>query len=216
MKRKAPDLAQASEPREWVGGRVKLPIYIAEPTPYRPDMVLWLELPSGQVVFAKMIDPADPPVDFVESFREAVSTPLAGPAREPHTVRVGDPDLADALRQVLPQAAVEVGPTPELDQFVRMMAEEMPDSMEAEEPSYFAGGRVDSQTVEKLFKATELLHTMAPWEVIADEDVLRVDIPALGVDGGCLSVIGALKKSCSRPPYLLRKATPRLTHPLLT
>jgi hypothetical protein len=40
-----------------------------------------------------------------------------------------------------------------------------------------------------------LLFTIAPWKVADDDQVLRVDIPQLGVEGACLSIIGALGES---------------------
>ena len=43
-----------------------------------------------------------------------------------------------------------------------------------------------------LFRVAKLLFGIAPWRFIDDSQVVRVDIPKLGVDGACLSVIGAL------------------------
>jgi hypothetical protein len=40
-----------------------------------------------------------------------------------------------------------------------------------------------------------MLYRLAPWKTVGDDRVLRVDIPAFGVHGGCLSVIGELGES---------------------
>ena len=61
---------------------------------------------------------------------------------------------------------------------------------ESYDASYFAGGRVSAEAIEKLFTACGFLFEVKPWSVARDQQVLRMDIPALDVDGACLSVIG--------------------------
>jgi len=58
--------------------------------------------------------------------------------------------------------------------------------------SWLQGGRIRSDTVEELFGAARMLHVLAPWKVANDGQVLRMDIPTLGVDGACLSIIGKM------------------------
>ena len=58
--------------------------------------------------------------------------------------------------------------------------------------SWLQGGRIRSDTVEELFGVARMLHVLAPWKVAHDGQVLRMDIPALGVDGACLSIIGKM------------------------
>jgi hypothetical protein len=43
-----------------------------------------------------------------------------------------------------------------------------------------------------LFRRAEFLWHVAPWKDAHDDQVLRVDVPALGVEGACLSILGAL------------------------
>ena len=64
-----------------------------------------------------------------------------------------------------------------------------------EEASYLEAGRVSPAVVGELFSAAELLHHAAPWKVANDSQVLRLDIPEFGVDGACVSIIGALGES---------------------
>ncbi len=179
---------------EWVGDRVQGPFYVMEPAPYRPEMVLWLELPEELVVGHKLIDPTGPPVAFGETLREAMASPLAGPPRRPRRIRVADARLAAEVRAAAPSIEVVVAPTPEIDQFVRFMAESMPGGDDAG-PSYFERGRIAAQAIEELFRSAELLFRLGPWKTAGDTQVLRMDVPALGVEGACVSIIGALGES---------------------
>ena len=83
-----------------------------------------------------------------------------------------------------------LAPTPALDELIEMMPTEIPAG--DEEASYFEGGRVSPEAVAKLFSAARLLFGLEPWKMAHDGQVLRMDIPALGVDGACVSIIGAL------------------------
>ena len=67
--------------------------------------------------------------------------------------------------------------------------------------SYFAGGRVSAEAIEKLFIACRFLFEVKPWTVAHDQQVLRMDIPVLGVHGACLSVIG--QRDAESPGVLL-------------
>jgi hypothetical protein len=49
--------------------------------------------------------------------------------------------------------------------------------------------------VGALFEAARLLYSVAPWKTASDDQILRMDIPQLGVEGACLSIIGALGQS---------------------
>ena len=45
------------ERHEWVGGIRRLPFYVLEPEPFRPEILIWLELPGGFVVAARTLNP---------------------------------------------------------------------------------------------------------------------------------------------------------------
>lgn len=95
--------------------------------------------------------------------------------------------LADELRASHPGLEVTVAPTPELEAILAAMARDM----EPEE-SYLEAGSVPADAVERLFRGAELLWRIAPWAVADDDQLLRVDVPALGIEGACLSIVGAL------------------------
>jgi hypothetical protein len=62
---------------------------------------------------------------------------------------------------------------------------------EGEEPSYLEEGRIRPALVEHLFRCAARLYRAAPWSVAASDQLLRLDIPALGVEGACVSINGS-------------------------
>ena len=63
------------------------------------------------------------------------------------------------------------------------------------EHSDLAQGRFSTAVVEKLFTASRYLFAVKPWTFVKADQVLRMDIPTLGIDGACLSIIGQLGES---------------------
>ncbi|MFH1278122.1 MAG: SEC-C metal-binding domain-containing protein [Candidatus Eisenbacteria bacterium] len=179
---------------EWVGGRFAAPFFVTEGGPYRPEIVLWLELPEGFIVGVSLGDPKAPEVPFAETLRQAMNAPAAGRPRRPRRVRVENEELAAELREAFPEIPVTTAPTPELAEVMEDFARFGPGAGE-EKASYFEGGRVSPEAVQDLFRAGRALHALAPWKSAEDHQVLRVDIPALDVHGWCLSIIGALGES---------------------
>ena len=189
----------------WVGGRVVSPFYITEGIPYRPELILWLEMPDAIAVSFHLSKPQEAPISFGASLLQAIEAPMMGPPRRPGTVRVSDARLAAEVRQVLPGVRIVEAPTPEIDELFEQMSRSglAGDSEEggageidgAIEPSYFEDGRVGIEAVEHLFHSARVLYRMAPWKVASDSQLLRVDIPAYDVEGACLSIIGALGES---------------------
>ena len=88
---------------------------------------------------------------------------------------------------------VTVAPTPELDALFDQVIASIQD--ESDEASYLEDGRVSADAIEKLFTAGRFLFEIKPWTFAYDSQVLRMDIPALGVDGACVYVIGKLEES---------------------
>ena len=165
-----------------------------EGTPFYPELILWLELPKDAVVYTHLQNPDAPDVSFKDSLMAAMESPLVGPPRKPGRIRVADRSLADAVQSVLPEAAVVVGPTPELDHFVNMMTQKMSAGDETE-LSYLEGGSVSEKTVAEFFQAAETLYRVAPWKKMTEVQPVRVDIPALDVREACFSVAGSMGES---------------------
>lgn len=195
-RRKSPSRAPTRPVREWVGGKCRLPAYVDAEQPFRPEIILWLELPDDLVVGSVLLGPDEPALSFSDSFAQARANPLAGPPRKPRRVRVGDPILAAEIIATHPGLNVVIAPTPEIDTFVRAMAEQFSDDdHDFVDTSYLSGGLVSPAVVEALFLAARRLYQAAPWKVMDDGQVLRLDIPRYDVDGACVSVIGALDES---------------------
>jgi hypothetical protein len=163
--------------------------------PYRAQIALWLELPQGLILGQEVTDPADAPGALARALAASLAQPLVGSPRWPQRVRVADETLAAEVRTVIgDRIPIRVAPTPELDALVDSMLEAMPGEPEQEE-SYLDGGRISPEAVAELFRAAEYLYRVAPWRVATDDQVVRVDIPELGIAGACLSIIGALGES---------------------
>jgi hypothetical protein len=181
--------------REWIGGRVSPPFFIEHLSePYRAELVIWMELPSGLVVGQQLLRPEEAQGATARVLRAAMKRPAAGPPRRPDRIRVRDASLADEVRAAIGDAVpIEIAPTPELDGFVGLLVESMPRGDVDE--SYLERGRIAPETVKSLFAAAEVLYRIAPWKFVTDDQVLRMDIPALGVERACLCIIGALGQS---------------------
>ena len=114
---------------------------------------------------------------------------------KPDAIRIADHDLADEVRaEVAGTIPVTVAPTPELNELFQILIASMPAPSE-DEPSYFAHGRISPNAVDMLFTASGFLFAITPWSLADDNQILRMNIPALGIDGACLSVIGQLGQS---------------------
>jgi SEC-C motif len=162
---------------------------VTEGEPYRPELIIWMDLPDGTVVGHHLQDPKAP-IAFGATLATAMQRPLVGPPRRPARVRVATRELAESVRQVLgDDVEIVVAPTPELDAVLEAMKHAPRDDRPDE--SYLEEGRVSVDTVADLFGAAELVYRMAPWKAMDDQQLVRVDIPSLGIDGACLSVIGA-------------------------
>ncbi|MDP9191482.1 MAG: SEC-C domain-containing protein [Acidobacteriota bacterium] len=176
---------------EWIGGRYTFPAKVREgDAVIQPEVILWLELPSGLIVGSSIIDPGKP-VSLGESLEETMRQPAEGPPRKPTRIRVADARLAEELHKAAGSIPVVVAPVPELDDVYADFREAMPE----EEPSYLADGEIAPAIVAELFSAARLLYRAAPWQHMHDQQVLRVDIPAFDIGGACLSVIGAAGES---------------------
>ncbi|MEA2465638.1 MAG: hypothetical protein QOJ98_3385 [Acidobacteriota bacterium] len=174
---------------EWVGARYTL----AEPVRdgdavYRPQVVLWLELPSGLLVGSMMMDPSTAP-SFAETLEQTISRPAEGPPRRPERIRVADAKLAKELRKSFGGIQVVVAPVPELDEAFEHLSGVLAESRP--EPSYLDDGEISPAAVAELFSVASVLFRTAPWRQVVDQQIVRVDIPEYGIDGACLSIIGA-------------------------
>jgi hypothetical protein len=170
-------------------------MYITDGEPYRPDVVIWFESATELIVGSTVVHPSESAAAVTTCLRRALRKPMMGPRRCPQRIRVAEPALIDAVRRVVgPSVAIEAAPTPELDAIVKLMMTDF-SAGDEETESYLEGGRVSPQAASRLLSAAARLYRAAPWEVLADSQLLRIDIPSLGVAGYAASIIGALGES---------------------
>jgi uncharacterized protein len=180
-------MSSAEQVREWVGGRLILPARIESMGDRRAEMSLWVELPELAVVGQVLEDPQDPQASFGQSLMRAMASPLFGEPRRPQRVRVADATLAAQL-QSFSFLHVEVAPTPEFDKVVRSLGAFFGKA------SYFSDPSLTPQDIEKFFNGARLLWTARPWKLADDDALLHIEVPALGIDDGCLSIVGSLEE----------------------
>ena len=196
-RRRRPDRSRGA--LEWVGGRVAAPAVLDEAgNLVRPDLVLWLELPEGTIVGHEVSFPDDPGGALGSVLYEALQRPHVGAPRRPDLIRVANAALADEVRAMVADLIpVKVAPTPELDDVIKAMAGSIGGDWapDPEPESYLGSGILSPAAVGKLFAAAKEVYRRAPWRVAHDSQVLRIDVPALGVEGACLSIIGRARQS---------------------
>ena len=182
---------------EWIGGPLVAPFFVTDrEDPYRPTVTVWMELPAGLVLAQNVSDPDDSAGALGRALRAALETPMVGPPRRPAEIRVADADLAAEVRAVIgEEIPVRIAPTPELDELFAAMLAALSEKDAEDAGSYLEGGRVPVASAAELFATAKLLYDVAPWRTTADGQVLRMDIPALGVEGACVSIIGNLGES---------------------
>lgn len=188
MRSVIPFSSSSRQDLEWLGARYALPTTVREgDLILQPSVDLWMEMPSGKLVGVKPIDPRTPE-SFAEGLKETMANPAEGPRRKPARVRVPSAELAESLRTAVGSGiAIRVAPVPELDAVVAGLGEHL--QTVGEEPAYLDGDMAP-EVVGSLFTAAARLFALAPWRHVAEDQVLRVDLPSFDLNGAALCVIG--------------------------
>ena len=176
--------------REWVGGRFRLPFWITEGEPYRPDIALWLDVTSGLLLEHRVVHPDEAEECVFDSLKRAMENASLAPKK----IRVEDPILATKLRaEVGPKVKVHVGPVPEVEDLLDTMA----DAIEPDGPdvSYLDEGRTSEEAVGRFFESAAELYRIVPWKIVNAVEVMALDAPELDVEGACMSLMGQLGES---------------------
>jgi hypothetical protein len=177
---------------EWVGGCFLMP-YVREDEPHRPELAVWLELPSGLVV-GHCVIAQNGESALAKALKDALDRPITGTGGSPPRLRVADAGLAADVRSHFGERfSIDVAPTPELDELYEHFLQAMPTA--EDDASYLEGGRVPEGAMTQMFAAAAVLYRCGPWRLASDDEVLRADIPALDVKGACISIMGALGES---------------------
>lgn len=179
---------------EWVGGRRLMPSYVMEDKPYRPELVIWLDVTNDLIVGSEVFKPGEPLSAEAELLATAMKRPMAGKPRSPSSIRVADSALAALLRGRLdPDVRIDVAQTPELDRVIELMAASL--TRDEQDASYLEDGKITSDTMRRFFAAAAKLWKMAPWKNVHDSQLLRLDCPALDARNKVVSIIGNLGES---------------------
>jgi len=185
---------------EWIGGYVRLPLYVSDGgKALRPTSAVWLA-GDGCIVGLEYVPPGSPPSALARLLEQAMREPVAGsgPPRKPSRIRVSDPAVVESVREAVgPGTEIVVAPAPELEEvkrrFPEFVMEEQPIE-ESVERSYLSSGLVEPALVEAFFRAAAELWRAAPWRHAAAAQPLRLSVPALGLPRACVSILGAAGK----------------------
>lgn len=184
---------------EWIGGIQAAPFTFKDKgRPVRPLVVLWLELPEDLVVGAQLSKPDEAVGALGRALQAAMLRPAVGPPRRPEQIRVATPELAGELRGFLgADFPIVVGPTPELDEAFASFNERLGKRSEEElgEQTWLGDGLVKAESVAALHRVAGALYALAPWRSITEAQVMRLDIPALELEGACLSIMGEMEEN---------------------
>ena len=191
--------AGGQEVEEWVGALRKFPEFLFDhDPPWLPLLALWMALPSGRVIGHDLVNPNEADGALGAVLRETLRRNGVDPVRIGR-FRIESEESAPEVREVVGEnAEITVAPTPEIDEVLTPSAENTSDDPRQE--SYLEGGNISARTVRHLFDVAVLFHAMTPWKTVAAEQVLRMDLPELEVEGACVSIIGG---SGGVPGFLL-------------
>lgn len=179
---------------EWVGGLVQVPAYATEDgAPYRPEALFWLDA-TGAVCAAEVGKPGELAALAADILEQTISKLTERGVHAPTQVRVCSKSLAAALRAALPSLRIVCAATPEIDELVDMMREQLSEDAVAEQ-SYLSG-ETQVANMSALFAAAAALYRAAPWQSpLPDDACIFVTIPQLSLCDAVLTFTGAPGRS---------------------
>lgn len=168
------------------GGIAAIPAYVTgEGEPYRPEALFWMAA-DGAILGSAMAKPGELLAMASESLQSTIEQPIFGRPNAPTRVRVASAVLADAVRSGHPGIDVVCAPTPELDEMLALMREEMGEG-DAAGQSYLSP-EVEPDAMASFFKAAAALFRAKPWKLVPDDQCpFSVTIEPLGVRDAALS-----------------------------
>ncbi|MBM4117723.1 hypothetical protein FJ251_08260 [bacterium] len=184
---------------EWIGGIEAAPFLVGpRGAAKRPLVVLWVELPEGFVVGADVAEADDAAGVLGRTLQAAMAQPKIGSPRRPGRIRVASQEMAEELRDLLGEGfPIVVAPTPELEEPFTALEASMEKAGDAdyEVDTWLGDGLVEPKTVADLHQIAAAFYRLAPWRGVSDDQPIRVDIPALDVEGACLIIFGGMGES---------------------
>jgi len=167
----------------WVLGRRNAPFLVEKPKPFRPEMLLLIDVGANWMVAAEAVEPRLP--------AEAVAQ-WAGPKIESGvTVRVETEEVAAALRARLGERAdVVVAPTPEVDDAIDSFEEFSERTRAQSPPDHDWADDVPRAAKSGFYEAAAGFEGLEPWRAASDSHVLAFDAPDLVWTGAVAAVMG--------------------------
>jgi hypothetical protein len=174
---------------EWVGGVISLPGWVgAEDDRDRPEALFWLS-DEGAVLGHVLGERGTLLHMAAEHLRDTIQRPLVEKTRAPARVRVASATLAQVLRKGHAGLEIVCAPTPELDEVVEDLRDQIEEDIDAVPP--YLSPEVGPRTVGAFFQAAAALFRAQPWKHLRSDDaVFAVTVERLGVRDAILAVIG--------------------------
>lgn len=160
----------------------------------RPVVAMVVEA-SGRIRATALGHPDRPAEALEKALREAMHHPPNNlPPGTPSRVVVPDERVLEALRPLLADAAIAVGPTPRLDEAMAALREHFQGEHGPGElrvlPTYLTAD-VTPEAVASFFEAAAALYERRPWQVLpSDGSLFEVSATVLGIRGWTGCVIG--------------------------
>jgi len=206
-------------PLTWLVMMRQAPVYVRESPKERVWLIFVLERET-ELIIGQEIAPEPSPEIAVELIRQSMSRPMAGPGRRPALVVVESKALGASLAEEL-KLNVQVSDRPlaegeaflaEMKRFLDAGGGREPgrdEDDEAEQASYFDDD-LPPALIRELIRKGGALAKLRPWECCTDSDLIRLDIPDMGVTEAAVCVIGQMGESRgvlvfrSREDYLIQ------------
>lgn len=177
---------------QWCGIRRELEHYECDEDTgavFRPDVVAWINA-DGKVRATSSVSPATPDDCLAELLEEAEREPLPGsgdPGRADMLV-VEDESLRDAVLRMHTGRVVRVDEATVADEYVASLIEEFGSAEDVPHETLAEEELVSREAIARYLAAFGRFYAAAPWDALAEQDapVMRIAIPSLGVDNGCI------------------------------
>ena len=183
-------------PTHWAVGTTLMPAFVDDGVqpPFRPILVAVVDS-HGLVIGHGVASPDDAKAGVVDALNQAIGKPANGFGRgtTPEEITVTDPGLKAVVAELLPEARIQVGRSPELEEVFQAV----PSMADASGPRGIAGvetyltSDLTPDAVGSFFAACKGLYERQPWHLFADDQCLfTVSCQALGMRRWCGCVIG--------------------------
>ncbi|MFN7895096.1 MAG: DUF6398 domain-containing protein [Cyanobacteriota bacterium] len=191
----------ASSGGAWEIGMVRMPFFVPgdDGVAIRPLLALVMD-GSGLIRATASGHPEHPSEALAKVLQQAIHHPPSGlQPGNPQQVVVPSARLLEALRPLLPDVAIEVGPTPHLDTAMAALREDFQverKSGDDQATHTYLTADITPDAMAGFFEAAAALYERKPWQVIpSDAPLFQVSSTALGIRGWTGCVIGQNRES---------------------